>query len=334
MKIAYAAEATPNGYYRGVWPMTALERFFDHRARRLALEPERWTAADVDGIDVLFIHRMCDEPALRLARQAKANGAAVVWDDDDDVGSAITSVGVHKRLGKLTAERRVAETRRLLALADLVTTPSHHLAARFRELGAPHVEVIENHFPHEFLQSSSPPHEGLVIGWVAALEHQMDVDALPIRGVLQQLLDERPDVRVATIGLRLGLRSERYEHRGMIPFDQLTREIATFDIGIAPLSERDFNRARSNIKLKEYAAGGIPWLASPIGPYGEMGEKQGGRLVADDRWHEEITRLLDKPRERRKLAKNGRKWVAGQTLTQQAAAWETALNGAVSHALA
>lgn len=334
MQIAYAAEATPNGYYRGVWPMTALERLFDHRARRLALEPERWTAADVDGIDVLFIHRMCDEPALRLVRQAKANGATVVWDDDDDVGSALKSVGVHKRLGKLAAERRVAETRRLLAVTDLVTTPSHHLAARFRELGAAQVQVIENHFPQEFIQSGAPAHEGLVIGWVAALEHQMDVDALPIRAVLQQLLDERPDMRVATIGLRLGLHNERYEHRGMVPFDELTQEIASFDIGIAPLSERDFNRARSNIKLKEYAAGGVPWLASPIGPYADMGEKQGGRLVADDRWHEAISRLIDKPRDRRKLAKHGRKWVASQTLTHQAVAWETALNGAVSRALA
>ena len=40
------------------------------------------------------------------------------------------------------------------------------------------------------------------------------------------------------------------------------------------------NRARSNIKLKEYAAAGACWLASPIGPYVGLGEKQGGRLVA------------------------------------------------------
>ena len=64
------------------------------------------------------------------------------------------------------------------------------------------------------------------------------------------------------------------------------------------------------MKLKEYAAAGVPWLASPIGPYAGLGEQQGGRLVADDRWYEELVRLIEKPRERRKLAKRGAKWVA------------------------
>ena len=179
MRIAYAAEATPNGFYRAVWPMTALARFNDHRVRALAREPERWTSADVEDIDVLFVHRMCDEPAYRLVRQAKSNGAALVWDDDDDVGTAIESIAAHKRLGTFTAKRRVAETRRILALADLVTFPSHHLAQRFLALGASRAETIENHLPDDFFQPTARPHEGLVVGWVAALEHQMESRPCP-----------------------------------------------------------------------------------------------------------------------------------------------------------
>src|SRR5262249_10043216 len=115
---------------------------------------------------------------------------------------------------------------------------------------------------------------------------------------------------------------ERSSHVSVVSMMDLTREATSFDIGIAPLADIPLNRARSNIKLKEYAAAGLPWLASPTGPYAGMGEKQGGRLVADDRWCEELLRLVDKERDRRKLAKHASKWVAGETLERNAHRWE------------
>jgi hypothetical protein len=135
-----------------------------------------------------------------------------------------------------------------------------------------------------------------------------------------------------SFGLKLGLRGERYRHVDVVPLFELTRAAAAFDVGIAPLSDIAMNRARSNVKLKEYAAAGAAWLASPVGPYAGMGEKQGGRLVADDRWHEELARLLDKPRERAKLAKRAAKWVAGETLSKNARTWEARFEEAVARA--
>ncbi len=135
-----------------------------------------------------------------------------------------------------------------------------------------------------------------------------------------------------SLGLRLGLRSERYFHIPYVPLAVLTRQLVEFDVGIAPLSDIEFNRSRSNVKLKEYAAARVAWLASPIGPYADMGERQGGRLVADDRWHDELVRLIEKPKDRRKLAKRGERWVAGETLSRNAQAWEAALASAVERA--
>jgi glycosyltransferase involved in cell wall biosynthesis len=333
VRIAYLAEqGTGNGFYRGTGPMTAMEQLRGHRVRRLSLDDAQPPIADVRDVDLLFVHRFSDERAQKLVREAKAHGAAVVWDNDDDIGSIPKGTIAYREFGGIQWERRLAGMRRIFKAVDLVTAPSAGLAQRLRDLGAPRTEVVENHLPDQFLQKDARPHGGVTIGWVAGLEHGLDADRLPIRASLQRLLDERPDVRVVTFGLGLGLKSERYTAVDVVPLFELCRRLADFDVGIAPIADLDFNRARSNIKLKEYAAAGVPWLASPIGPYAGMGEREGGRLVPDDRWYDELARLIDKPRERRKLAKRGRKWVEGETLTKHAGTWDAVLSGAVARA--
>ncbi len=335
MRVAFLAEtSTGNGFYRGIAPMTALEQCRGHDVRRLSTDDAHPPLADVRDLDVLHVHRYADERALRLVREAKRHGAAIVWDNDDDITAVPKGSAAYRIFGGVHGERRVAGMKKIFALADLVTAPSAGLAERLRSLGAEPVEVIENYLPDQFLSIDRRPHEGVTIGWIAGLEHQLDVDQMPIRDALQRLIDEHEDVSVVTFGLRLGLRGERYRHVDVVPLFELCQEAAVFDVGIAPIADIGLSRTRSNIKLKEYAAAGACWLASPIGPYARMGEKQGGRLVADDRWYEELSRLLDKPRERRKLAKRATKWVAGETLTKHAIAWEEKLGEAVARARA
>src|SRR6185312_4261933 len=144
--------------------------------------------------------------------------------------------------------------------------------------------------------------------------------------------DERPEVRVVSFGLGLGLRGERYRHVDVVPLFELTRAAAAFDVGIAPLSDIAMNRARSNVKLKEYAAAGACWLASPVGPYLGHGERQGGRLVPDDGWHDALTRLIEKPRERARLTKRAGRWVVGEMLSKHAAEWEARFEEAIARA--
>ncbi|HEX4806888.1 MAG TPA: glycosyltransferase [Conexibacter sp.] len=335
MRIAYVADTTTgNGFYRGVGPMTALAQVRGHDVRPVSINDGNPSLAAVRGVDVLHIHRYGEEGAVRLAREAKAHGAAVVWDNDDDTGSVPKGTPGYRRQGGMQWERRLAGMRKIFQIADLVTAPSRVLAERLREYGAPHTEVVENHVPDQFVLRSRPPREGVTIGWIAGLEHQLDVERIPIRETLQRLLDERPEVRVVSFGLGLGLHGERYRHVDVVALFELTRAAGVFDIGIAPLSDIAMNRARSNVKLKEYAAAGACWLASPIGPYVGHGEKQGGRLVPDEGWHDALARLVEKPRERAKLAKRAGRWVAGETLTKHAAEWEARFEEAIARARA
>ena len=149
----------------------------------------------------------------------------------------------------------------------LVTTPSAELGKRYEAASGAEVRVVENHVesivepPRRRWWSSDP--ERIVVGWVANREHRADVDLLGLSAPFQRLLDAHPTVEVMSVGCDLRLDGRRYHHIPSVEFDELRSAIAQFDVGVAPIADTPFNRARSSIKVKEYAALGIPWLASP-----------------------------------------------------------------------
>ena len=287
----------------------------------------------VSGCEVLHIHRDHDDQTLAVAKRAHAAGIGVIWDNDDDFEAVPRGNVAYRRYGGMSGERAQRGVRRMLGLADVVTTTSPRLADRYRELGAGEVRVIENHVRDETVRVAAPPRrDGVTVGWVAGKEHHLDAEQLPIRSTLERLLAAHPDLRVTTIGVGLGIADARYEHIREVRFEELPERTALFDVGIAPIADLRLNLARSNVKLKEYAAVGVPWLASARGPYLGLGERQGGRLVDDDGWHDAIARLVDKQRERRRLAKRALKWGRTQTISQNTAPWADALAVAVERA--
>jgi hypothetical protein len=330
MRIAFLPDGQyANAVYRSFGPMRALaER--GHEVRELELSRIDGWHGLLRWCDVLHVYRVCDGGSVELARAARDAGAAVVWDDDDDITRVPRGTPGYAEAGGRKGEKRLAARTRMFASVDLVTAPSEHLAATFRDGGAAEARVIENYVIDELARHRAP-RDALRIGWVAGLEHRLDLEQVPIVPALQRLLDTHPHVRVTTVGVRLELDSDRYDHVPVVALPDLLRLVSTFEIGIAPLSPAlAINRARSNVKLKEYAAVGVPWLASPIGPYAGLGEGEGGRLVSDDRWFEELDALVRGERARRRLARRAARWGGRQLLSRNAGRWERELAWAVS----
>ncbi len=146
---------------------------------------------------------------------------------------------------------------------------------------------------------------------------------------LSRLLAAHSHVRVLTVGLRLPIQSDRYEHIKGIPLARLLEVTSRFDIGIAPLADNAFNRGRSTIKLKEYGGGGAAWSASPVGPYRDLGSKQGGWLVEDDGWFEALDRLVRSNRTRARLSRRALRWAKTQTVDRHAGIWESEFKRAI-----
>jgi glycosyltransferase involved in cell wall biosynthesis len=282
-------------------------------------------APEMADADVALISRWQGVGAKKLMQGLHRAGIAVVWVHDDAV-----DLDPNLNPRALEVQQRRAEIRALLELADAIATTSEPLAASYREMGGEPVHVIENYLGEHYAGLATRPHEGLVIGWAAWVDHQADWKALGLHETFLRLLERHPNIRAASVGMiDLGLPRERYSRSPEVPFEQLGQALTAFDIGIAPIVDMPFNRARSNIKVKEYSAVGIPWLASPIGPYASLGEQQGGRLVPDDRWYDALDELIRNGRARRKLAKRARKWAAEQMLDKHTDRWEAVLREAI-----
>ncbi len=101
-----------------------------------------------------------------------------------------------------------------------------------------------------------------------------------------------------------------------------------FDIGIAPLADTPFNRCKSPIKTLDYAAIGLPVLASDRAAYrGSVADGVGGMLLPDsvDAWFAALMRLLRDTALRRRLGDAARAALSTGILAAQAkqrrAAW-------------
>ena len=70
-------------------------------------------------------------------------------------------------------------------------------------------------------------------------------------------------------------------------------------------------------------------LASPTGPYVDMGEEQGGLLVEDGDWLPALEVLLRDPDRRRALAASARRWAEGQTISAGGARWQAVFRDAI-----
>ena len=64
--------------------------------------------------------------------------------------------------------------------------------------------------------------------------------------------------------------------------EAVQRQICSWDIGLAPLVDHEFNRATSSINLKQYINNGVPVLASPVGNQSSLFEEHLGGFTCND----------------------------------------------------
>jgi hypothetical protein len=319
------------GLYRGVLPMEALERRGHSVAWIAGAKSRDASRRALFGCDLVHTARGAVN-ATAVSRLQRA-GVAVTWDIDDDIAAIPSGTAAFEVMGGEAGRQRIlSQLRQVAARVDGITTTTARMASLYTDPKNAPVSVIDNAVAPWFLDTKRQAHRLLTVGWVAGGEHALDADALNIANVIGRLLQTHEHVRFVCVGIDLQVAHPRYQHCDFVPLTELPSRIAEFDIGIAPLCNTPLNLARSTIKVKEYAALGVPWLASFSAPFEGLGEREGGRLVRDGDWYEELRRLIKRGRLRRRLAERAREWARSESIDALAPAWEGAFEEAIKRA--
>ncbi|HTJ76036.1 MAG TPA: glycosyltransferase [Acidimicrobiales bacterium] len=115
--------------------------------------------------------------------------------------------------------------------------------------------------------------------------------------------------------------------------DREAKDFRSLDIGLYPLVEDRWSAGKSGLKSIQYMAVGIPFVASPVGAAGELGEAGTTHFAASEpgEWRKYLGLLLDDPALRRRMGAAGRAHVLGRyTVAHAARALAEALHDAAS----
>jgi len=327
------------GYYRCMLPMNAA-------GPGAKFGPPAWTADRGFGVrlnkeyaqfgfDTVVIKQLMERWMPRQMQIAKQLGQRLIVDVDDaydflhDENLAKHSTDPERN--KISNREHM---RAVIMEADIVTVSTPFLLDYYSGLRDNVVMVRNginpNQFPKRKVTRDKP-----VIGWAGALRWRSnDLDVF--KGWLGDFLVDNdlmfhhaghddaagwfadgadvPKERVITSPMRS---IARYQ------------EMLDFDIGLVPLSNIPFNEAKSFLKGIEYAASGVPFVASGLPEYRYLSETSGVGRVADtpEEWVKHLTELLDYNTRKKEAGVQRAKVLKDHTIVTRAPEWVNVFQG-------
>lgn len=321
MKIAaWSADSAGCGYYRMILVGRTLAAR-GHDVHINSVLPDEWR----DTADVIVGQRVClPGPTQGWQDMAREGRAKLVLEVDDDLFSTHpTSVIAH---GFFSQPEIQANLRANIKVAHLVTVTTEALAERLRSLN-PNVAVLPNCIPEALLDHTPTRRDDVVtIGWGGSPTHQIDwhKTAEPIARVIRR----HPESEMHLMGWapdRLWplLPENRRRHTKWIAsVDDLHRAI-DYHVGVVPLWANTFNLAKSDVKLLELSALGIPAVCSDVGPYALSGPLASARMVrSGNDWQRHLTALITDEAARKEQGEAAKEWAATRTIEGNIHLWE------------
>jgi len=277
---------------------------------RFIFHPVRTPVSELGDADVVVVQRQCSSGNMHALHQMKQMNLKVIYDLDDDLWS-IPGSSPAKRIFSQVLDG----FGQCMEICDAVTVSSEPLRTAVH-LNVPAARkkpifVIPNGIDFDYLHPAPLPKskDQVTIGWAGSNTHQGDVgDAWR---VLPQLIEELPNLHLELVGAAPPeklLGHPRVKVREFCPVGEYFSRFPTWgwDISIAPLADVRFNRSKSEIKMVESAAIGIPCVVSDVGPYRrfcDFDERLKFLLCrSSNDWKEKIKELVLNPELREEMA--------------------------------
>lgn len=306
------------GYYRITLPLGELAKHGHETSCALSLLSE-----DTDGADV-FVGQIVggsNQSIVHAWWRDKYRQCATVYEIDDDLFEIEPWNPAHQVYGQpvnLDSIRHCIET------ASAVTVSTDVLAERMSKIN-PNVYVLKNYIDEAMLDIQRPQRDRLTIGWAGAESHLRDIDSCAYG--LKRIMDWHKDIDLHFIGadLRFLIKSPRPIRWTKFNTDTFGwYKSIDFDIGIAPLVPTVFAAAKSHIKALEYAALGIPVVASDVEPYRDfvIDGVTGFLVKRDHEWARRLNELVNDDAMRTEMGAKARELASQWVIQKHWQEWE------------
>lgn len=311
------------GWYRLAMPVDYLQKHASEHGHTFILGNQVWfdvkkqvfTTKDWDDtshedLDVVVLSRWMDHIAPDAIKQARASGQVVINDVDDYFDGLHPSnaawTTTHPRSNE-QSNRNIY--RRALGASSGITASTPFLRDKLSLINDK-VVLLRNAIDlarWKVRDVSGEP----VVGWVGATSYRSD-DLREILHPVQEFMRSHPESaffhggaepgqknQVPELLGATGSRARASTMRSILTYPEF---FANFNIGVVPLNDIPFNHAKSSIKGMEYAASGIPFVASLTPEYEWLSLEHDIGLVArkPKHWKHWLNELAD-PDKRRVL---------------------------------
>lgn len=284
------------------------------------------------SVDVVVFQRTLQRRMPDFIRSIQRQGIAVVVELDDDMAALhphhASFREVHPRW---SPDANFQHLKTCCALADLVTVTTPALARIYAGHGR--YAVLPNYIESALLAYEPEHRRGW--GWSGYVPtHPGDPQVM---GTAPADL-ERQGFQLHIIGKGEGSAEAfgvgEVQATEWIPLADYYREVSKLKAGVVPLEDSAFNRSKSWLKGIEYAALGVPFVASPTPEYVRLQNEAGAGLLASKprQWRSFLRMLLEDDDKARELADHARAQIRDRlTIEANAWRWDEAWARAVTH---
>ena len=275
---------------------------FDNKRKLFGVHT--WDKGDHFDCDVVVMQRYMHKDALRDMKEAIKNGQIII-NDVDDWYWGLSPLNAAHRLSdpKNNPNENIEHYKEMIKNSTGVITSTPFLTEKMTKWNkncVMHQNYVQmstfkkrDHIRHD---SGTP-----VVGWMGSTSHRSG-DLHILRGLSSQISKMATWHHTGHIDIvgvpkfwdEIKVEAGMVTTTPFLPPTELGKGV-NFDIGLVPLTSIHFNDAKSWIKGIEYAAAGVPFVASSSAEYRRLHEEYGIGILArrDGDFPKKIKNLLD-----------------------------------------